>query len=57
MLIGTLCAGTNMGNIAMWKHEESPETESDPEKEWKLQPPAALTGAVTQVLSTNLSHI
>ncbi|KAB7493708.1 Intraflagellar transport protein [Armadillidium nasatum] len=45
----TLCAGTNMGNIAMWKHEESPETESDPEKEWKLQPPAALTGAVTQI--------
>lgn len=50
----TLAAGTNMGNIAMWKHEEltskNDEYAKDPEKEWKLQPPTALSGAVTSVI-------
>ncbi|CAL4114854.1 unnamed protein product, partial [Meganyctiphanes norvegica] len=49
-----LCAGTNLGSVAMWKYEEQPVTttddyNSDPEKEWLLQNPTVISGAVKQV--------
>ena len=48
-----LCGGTNLGSVAMWKHEENKPTNDDytrdPEKDWKLQTPTVISGAVKQV--------
>ncbi|XP_047485121.1 intraflagellar transport protein 140 homolog [Penaeus chinensis] len=48
-----LCGGTNMGSVAMWKYEEQKlnnnEYTRDPEKDWKLQSPSILSGAVKRV--------
>ncbi|XP_050709384.1 intraflagellar transport protein 140 homolog [Eriocheir sinensis] len=48
-----LCAGTNLGSVAMWKYEESKlgedEYMKDPEKDWKLQNPTVISGTVKQV--------
>ncbi|XP_068236628.1 intraflagellar transport protein 140 homolog isoform X1 [Palaemon carinicauda] len=49
-----LCAGTTLGSIAMWKYEEhklgDDEYTKDPEKDWVLQSPAVISGAVKQVM-------
>lgn len=48
-----LCAGTNLGSVAMWKYEEGKPGEDeymrDPEKDWKLQNPTVISGTVKQV--------
>ncbi|KAK3865459.1 hypothetical protein Pcinc_025661 [Petrolisthes cinctipes] len=48
-----LCAGTSLGSVAMWKYEPSPLKEEeyirDPEKDWKLQNPTIISGAIKQV--------
>ena len=52
-LLEILCAGTTLGSVAMWKYEEyklaEDEYAKDPEKDWKLQNPAVISGAVKQV--------
>ena len=48
--VDILCAGTNLGSVAMWKYEESKLGEeeyiTDPEKDWKLQNPTVISGTV-----------
>ncbi|XP_076028823.1 intraflagellar transport protein rempA [Oratosquilla oratoria] len=48
-----LCAGTNLGNVVMWKYEERPQGDDDysrdPEHDWKLQTPTSLSGAIKHV--------
>lgn len=42
-----------MGSVAMWKYEEQKlknnDYSRDPEKDWKLQSPSILSGAVKRV--------
>lgn len=47
---GTLAAGTNMGNIALWKYSPPVGNKKvDGEHKWKLQTPATVEGPISQV--------
>ena len=50
--LGVLAAGTNHGSVAFWKHSAPVKAlgvQSDPEKDWTLQTPASLNGAIKQL--------
>jgi len=45
----TIAAGTNLGNVAMWKHYQSEKSDDD-ENCWKLQPPSAIEGMIEHIM-------
>ena len=66
LFLGIVAAGTQMGNVAMWKYSSfTPSTVSqkvDGETKWQLQNPIAVNGPVRQLmvkipLITNRSSI
>lgn len=48
-VLGVIAAGTNLGNLAMFKYSNPDKVEED-EKCWKLQPPSSIEGSVEHVV-------
>ena len=46
---GTIAAGTNLGNVAMWRYSSNPDTTEDDETCWRLQPPSAIEGIIENI--------
>ncbi|XP_067952050.1 intraflagellar transport protein 140 homolog [Watersipora subatra] len=54
---GTLAAGTNLGNVAMWKFSPNPESTEDDETCWKLQPPSSVDGLMEHISFGSSEHL
>lgn len=49
LLPGVIAAGTNLGNVALWRYSNPSSVEED-ERCWRLQPPALVEGSIVHIM-------